>query len=127
MISCDVCGNMVNAVMISGSHHYCEMCWYYEKSPILLLTKLWDSLNPRADLLFSPKLGRYVYPTKGQMDKCGFKLYSRKTFFNRKANERYKEIFVYKYYGNVKCLALEEYKSWPSHMKRCCKIGCTLY
>lgn len=136
MTSCDICGRGVESVILQGPVHnivrYCDMCWYYKNPPVLILTKLWDSPyfgNSDFELgnLYSPKIGKRVYPVKGQMEKCGFILFNKKIFFKRGSNEKYREVLVFKYRGSLQCLALEEYKAWPSHMKKCCKIGCNVY
>lgn len=138
MINCDICNRMVEAVTLQGPIHnimrYCDTCWYDKNPPIMVLTKLWYSphygdVNSESELsnLFNPKMNKRVYPVKGQMDKCGFRLFNRKVFFNQKSNEKYKEVLIFKYSGNLRCLALKEYGAWPSHMKQCDKIGCYLY
>lgn len=138
MVSCDICGRSVKSIILKGSTHnlihYCDLCWYDKNPPVLVLTKLWnppryDSNNVDSELgnLFSPKAGKRVYPVKGQMVKCGFRLFNRKIFFEKEINEKYKEVFVFKYSGFLRCRALKEYKAWPMHMKLCDKIGCYLY
>jgi len=138
MVTCDICNRQVDGVILHSSIHnraptrYCENCWYNKNEPILVLTKLWSS--PRLEdedinmsNLFSPKLGKNVFPAKNQMKKCGFRLFNKKVFFKEKSNERYREVLIYKYNGPLRCLALNEYTAWPSRMKKCCKIGCNLY
>lgn len=137
MIGCDICNRQVELVMLLGPTHnavrYCDLCWYNKNPPILILTKLWGSPhfdnNNDFDLnnLYSPKIGRNVFFVKGQMEKCGFALFNKKIFFDKEANEKYREVLVFKYSGHVRCLALREYRSWPLYMKRCSKVGCQLY
>lgn len=119
---CNICKLDSKHIILSSSKHYCEKCWYYKNAPILILAKTWDRVA-----LFSPKLNRCVFPTNNQLKICGFKLFNRKTFFNRETNPSYKEILIYKYSGNLRCLALAGYKAWPTKMKICCKTDCTLY
>lgn len=133
MTSCNICGRNVESVTLQGPIHnivrYCDVCWYDKNPPILVLTKLWSAPhhgNDDSDL-FSPKAGKHVYPAKNQMDKCGFKLFNKKIFFEMERNEKYREVLIFKYSGQLRCLALKEYKSWPLHMKTCSKIGCYLY
>lgn len=121
MSKCIICKSNVGNI-VSNSEHYCEMCWYHENSPILVLTKKWERVS-----LFNPELNRYVYPMNNQMEECGFKLFNIKTFFNSQANQNYKEILVYKYSGQLRCLAIKGYKAWPTKMPNCNKIGCALY
>lgn len=130
MVNCDICNASVPTVTIDGPIYYCDVCWYNKTPPIMVFTKLWDAkeyTSTRLEVLFSPKSGRYVYPEKGQLDKCGFKLFNKKIFLTREANPHHREVFTYRYYGKVRCLALTDYKAWPSGMRKCCKIGCTVY
>lgn len=139
MITCDICSRQVEAVVLQvnkiGSPYttrYCDTCWYNKNEPIMILTKLWDSMifdikGQELSNLFSPKLGKNVYPAVGQMKCCGFRLVNRKVYFNEEVNKRYREVLTYKYSGNLRCLALSGYTSWPSKMKKCHKIGCNLY
>lgn len=122
MAICNICKLESNHIILSESKYYCEMCWYHKNAPILILTKTWKHIP-----LFSPKLNRCVFPTNNQLKICGFKLFNKKVFFNCEANPDYKEIFIYRYSGNLRCLALPEYKAWPTRMAVCCKTDCTLY
>ena len=122
MSICSICKLESPRIILSGSERYCEMCWYHKNAPILILTKTWKHVA-----LFSPKLDRCVFPTNNQLKICGFELFTRKVFFNREANPDYKEILVYRYSGNLRCLAITGYKTWPTKMTACCKIDCTLY
>lgn len=121
MFECTICRSMVSNIITSGSKHYCEMCWYYEHAPILVLAKKWGTSR-----LFSPKISNYVYVANNQMETCGFKLFNKKVFFNKEINQNYKEIFIYKYSGRYRCLAISGYKAWPTKMANCCKLGCGL-
>lgn len=121
MSKCIICKTNIGNIVTPTSEHYCEMCWYHENPPVLVLTKTWEYLH-----LFNPKSGRHVFITDDQIKKCGFRLFNKTTFFNREKNQKYKEVFIYKYSGTLRCLALKEYKAWPTKMPNCCKIGCTL-
>lgn len=140
MTICDICNRAVSFVTLQKSIHssvitrYCDMCWYVKNAPILVLTKRWGSAdtysvcgNQEMSNLYSPKLGKNVYPSRNQMDLCGFTLFNRKTYFEKKANDQYREVMTYKYRGPLRCLALGDYKKWPRDMKLCDRIGCNLY
>jgi len=133
MINCSICGRKVKSVILQGSApnivNYCDICWYYKNPPILVLTKLWSAPynSGNESDLFSPKAGKRVYIATNQMDKCGFKLFNKKMFFKKEKNEMYREVLVFRYSGQLRCLALKEYRSWPSYMKPCNKLGCYLY
>lgn len=124
MNNCSICKSSTGNI-ISGSKCYCEMCWYHENPPVLVLTKTWERSQ-----LFNPKLDKYIYLTSNfisnQIKNCGFILFNKKVFFNQQVNQKYREILVYKYSGNLRCLAVKEYKAWPTKMPNCNKIGCAV-
>ena len=118
---CIICNSNIGNIITNKLEHYCEMCWYHEHSPVLVLAILWDYVQ-----LFDPESKKFVSLSVKQLERCGFRLFKRTVFFNRKINPRYKEVLVYKYSGHLRCLALSGYNTWPSKMPNCCKIGCTL-
>lgn len=122
MSICNICKLDSSRIILSGSKYYCEMCWYHKNAPILVLTRTWKHIT-----LFSPKLNRCVFPTNNQLKICGFKLFNKKTFFNREISPDYKEILTYRYTGNLRCIAITGYKAWPTKMRVCCRTDCTLY
>ena len=115
---CDSCGVTIPFAILHGSKRFCEDCYIKMRPPTLVLVKHWTN-----NCLFDPKQRTYINKDIDFFNGCGFRLFNRRIFRNQSASPVFKEYITLRYYGNLSCLMMPEFK-WPKSRQYCRNFNC---
>ena len=117
-MKCSNCGDLTNTPIIYKKFFLCNRCYNLTRLPLYTLTRLWTT-----QALYDPKESRYFPDAETTLESCGFKLFNHKTYFSKNISPSYREILIYRYYGNLACGRIKDY-TWPRHAIECRHVIC---
>jgi hypothetical protein len=115
-MQCYNCEIVTNTPIAHKGNYLCENCYRLANLPTYILTKLWHSeIFYDADHRGFPRAVT-VLPM------CGFKLFKKRKFLNRAISPKYKEAWMFRYFGYVSCRLLEQ--DSRIYKIECCSTAC---
>jgi hypothetical protein len=117
IMRCDKCQRSVETPIIFESKTICLACYDHLHLPKLTLVRHWES-----NALYHPFLKKYMPTALNTLPSCGFALYNHKEFFSRNFSPSYRELLVFRYFGNVACKLIN--KNWPAGKTKCHCTNC---
>jgi hypothetical protein len=98
---CNSCKKEKSILFMVEKIGYCLDCKLKIHPPSIHLLRKWDD-----ERLFHIIWNRSIPASLEDLLNCGFKIYKHREYLSRSRFPDYKETFLLRYYGNMRCLML---------------------